>query len=75
MMDQFNTLVDALQRGGGWGVAVIFGAAVIHLWRELRAKDRRVFDLLDKQNIILAAIERLATKRQELPALEDKDKQ
>jgi hypothetical protein len=48
---------DALNKAGGWGVAVIlflvFGGVIVAQWREMKAKDEKFFAVLDKTNDIL----------------------
>jgi hypothetical protein len=56
-----STWVGVLREGGGWALSVVEAGVIWYLWRELKAKDLRLFGLLDKTNDILLAIHRLAT--------------
>lgn len=66
-MGDFSTWLAFLRDSGGWGLSVVFGVAIVRMWAELKAKDAKVFDLLDKQNLILNAIERMALRRNDTP--------
>jgi hypothetical protein len=62
-------LSSLLQTSGGYGLSVILMTVVAFLWRTIQAKDakmeekdERIFGLLDKQNEVLKALERLERK-------------
>ena len=61
-MGAIKELADALQIAGGWGVAAMLGIVCWRLWRQLGDKDERIFTLLDRQNEVLKALERLERK-------------
>jgi hypothetical protein len=58
-----GTWVQFLRDAGGWGLSVVEAGVIWYLWRELKAKDLRLFTLLDRTNEILAALQRRDTPR------------
>lgn len=44
---------------GGWGIAGLFALVIWRLWKVSNDKDEKIFALLDKQNEVLKALERL----------------
>jgi hypothetical protein len=48
-----QTWVTFLKEAGGWGIAVLMGFVVVVLWRENKAKDAKIFSLLEKTNEII----------------------
>lgn len=56
------SLGDVMATKGGWGLAALFAVVIWQLWRQNNSKDERIFQLLDKQNEILKALERLGGK-------------
>lgn len=62
-MEEITAILKVIGADGGWGVASILAFVVVRLWRELKAKDERIFNLLDKQNVILTVLEKLTNRQ------------
>lgn len=52
-VEQAQSWTDFFSQNGGWGIAFLFGAVIVKLWLELKAKDQKIFELLDKTNDIM----------------------
>ena len=50
------------EAAGGWGVAAALVFVCVKLWRQLGEKEERIFTLLDRQNEVLKALERIERK-------------
>ena len=48
-----SDLLEAVQTGGGWAVAVGEFYVIARLYKDMAAKDRKMLELLDQQNEIL----------------------
>ena len=70
-METAERLANFLQMTGGWGLSAVLCVVIWRMWEALKAKDKkveakdeRVFQLLDKQNDVLKALERIERKPQ-----------
>ena len=57
--DSAMGLGAVLASNGGWGIAGLFALVIWRLWKVSNDKDEKIFALLDKQNEVLKALERL----------------
>jgi hypothetical protein len=56
-----NQIVELLS-SGGWGLSAILMVVVYRQYRDNQFKDEKIFGLLDKQSVLLQAIDKLADK-------------
>lgn len=57
--DSAMGLGAVLASNGGWGIAGLFALVIWRLWKVSNDKDEKIFALLDKQNEVLKALEKL----------------
>lgn len=52
-METATQILEFLQTSGGWGLSVAEGYVIAKLYRDMKDKDAKIFDLLNSQNEIL----------------------
>lgn len=54
------TWVDVMQKGGGWAMFILACGVITKLWMDIKAKEERIFTMMDKQNELLKAIQEIS---------------